>query len=363
MTTASAAAVLARLAASSGSRVDPPMVLPARTIVEMSGEAVRARLCTFTDGTGHEFCLRPDMTTPIAAMVARGDLPIGRFHYAGPVFRLPVGPGEPIEFEQVGFEWFGGGGGDEDAEALSLAFDAAHAATASCVARIGDVALFAALLEALPLSPSWRLRLRGAFARRRGPLELIADALERPAESALAAALARLSPEDARQLVEEMSAAANLRPVGGRTPADIAARLQEKGSHSPPSASALAPLKAYVELDVPAKAASKALKDFAASFHLDLGSAIEAFDARMNAIARRDPPGWSTARFSPSAGQRFRYYDGLVFELARAQEPDRPIVAGGRYDGLLQRLGAQTASTAIGAALRVDRFDVGEAKA
>ena len=67
------AAALAQVAGVSGQRVDPPTLMPAEIILELSGEAVRSRLCTFTDAAGQELCLRPDLTTPIAKQVASDD--------------------------------------------------------------------------------------------------------------------------------------------------------------------------------------------------------------------------------------------------------------------------------------------------
>ena len=76
--TPEAAAALARIARVSGVRAEPKTLLPAETILELSGEAVRSRLCTFTDASGTEHCLRPDLTTPIAQIVATRELQLLR---------------------------------------------------------------------------------------------------------------------------------------------------------------------------------------------------------------------------------------------------------------------------------------------
>ena len=54
-----------------GEFVDPPMVMPAAQPLELSGEAVRARLCVFTGTGGEECALRPDLTLPLA--IAQAD--------------------------------------------------------------------------------------------------------------------------------------------------------------------------------------------------------------------------------------------------------------------------------------------------
>ena len=50
------------------------------------------------------------------------------------------------------------------------------------------------------------------------------------------------------------------------------------------------------------------------------------------------------------------YYTGFVFELwARDKEGPVQLAGGGRYDTLLEMLGAEQAVTAIGCAIRTER--------
>ncbi|MEM1148095.1 MAG: ATP phosphoribosyltransferase regulatory subunit, partial [Pseudomonadota bacterium] len=84
------------LAQSGGDRVEPNVLIEARVPLELSGEAVRSRICTFVDDNGVEWALRPDLTLPVAlAEIAErrsGDRPEAIRHYRGPVFRLPALP-------------------------------------------------------------------------------------------------------------------------------------------------------------------------------------------------------------------------------------------------------------------------------
>ncbi|MDP3495957.1 MAG: ATP phosphoribosyltransferase regulatory subunit [Hyphomonadaceae bacterium] len=360
---AQAAAALARIARVSGVRAEPQTLMPAEVILELSGEVVRSRLCTFTDASGKEHCLRPDLTTPIAQMVASSELPVARYHGAGPVYRLPPrGSNDPVEHLQIGFEWFGNGGSpSEDAEALAVALEAAQAGGATgALVRFGDVAIYHAVLAALPLSPQWRDRLRRAFSRRKGPQELLADASR--GQSAGAGEVARLgllSPEEASR-----SVAAELQRLGveavGRSVGDIAARLRDKAADVAPAPAISAALNGYLDISVPMTASLGALQTFAREQGLDIAAALDAFAERLAIIAKLKPPFWAEAIFSAQAGRRFEYYDGFVFELARDGAADRPIVSGGRYDGLISRLsGGSREASAIGAALRADRLGEG----
>jgi ATP phosphoribosyltransferase regulatory subunit len=354
-------AALARVARVSGQRVDPPTLMPAETILELSGEAVRSRLCTFTDAAGEELCLRPDLTTPIARQVAAGDLPAARYHAFGPVFRLPpVGSDDAVEHLQIGFEWFGAGASpEEDAEAAAIALEAAKAGGAGVASvRFGDVALYRAVVDALPFSPHWRARLRKSFSRRRGPRELLASvAAGEPEVSPLAARIAAMSDADATRAIEQMLAEMDVTPVGGRGPEQIIARLRDKASDRTPDAATSALLVRYLDIAAPVGGSVVAVEAFARDAGLDIAPALDAFRRRLDRLASLSPPFWRDAAFSAEVGRRFDYYDGFVFELARTSAPDRPLVSGGRYDGLIGRLsgGARKAS-AVGAALRVDRL-------
>ena len=49
--------------------------------------------------------------------------------------------------------------------------------------------------------------------------------------------------------------------------------------------------------------------------------------------------------FSAAFARNLDYYTGFIFEMQDPRRDDgKPIVGGGRYDGLLQHLGARTRS-------------------
>jgi ATP phosphoribosyltransferase regulatory subunit len=116
----------------------------------------------------------------------------------------------------------------------------------------------------------------------------------------------------------------------------------------------------YLGLSAPVQDSADALAAFAKDADLSFGPALDAFRRRLERIDVLKPPFWKDAVFSAEAGRRFEYYDGFVFELARDSAFERPIVSGGRYDGLISRLsGGQRKASAIGAALRADRLEEG----
>ena len=60
--------------------------------------------------------------------------------------------------------------------------------------------------------------------------------------------------------------------------------------------------------------------------------------------------------FAASFGRGMDYYTGFVFELLDPGLSPKPVVAGGRYDDLMTRLGSQTPIPAVGFSIWIDRL-------
>ena len=88
-----------------------------------------------------------------------------------------------------------------------------------------------------------------------------------------------------------------------------------------------------------------------------MAPALDLFEARTGFLATR---GIDTkrVRFSTGFGRGFDYYTGFVFELTDPKRTGDPLVAGGRYDGLLARLGSADPIPAIGLAVWIERLAV-----
>src|SRR5690242_7412509 len=142
-------------------RIAPAILQPAEPFLDLSGEDIRRRMFPTTAPDGGEFCLRPDLTIPVSrdylASPSAGK-PAG-FSYLGPVFRHRTDA--PSEFLQAGIESLGRTDkAAVDAEMLVLGCEAtAHYGLAKPDIRMGDVALFAALIAGLDLAPAWKRRV------------------------------------------------------------------------------------------------------------------------------------------------------------------------------------------------------------
>ena len=105
--------------------------------------------------------------------------------------------------------------------------------------------------------------------------------------------------------------------------------------------------------------ASAALRALADDAQLDLDVALDAFDTRAGFIAARGVL-LDQVMFSARFGRNLDYYTGAVFEFRRKGDASgRPLVGGGRYDRLLQTLGASGPVPAVGCAVFIDRLQGG----
>ena len=341
---------------------EPPILQPAEPFLDLSGEDIRKSLYLTTDASGEELCLRPDLTIPVARQYlasGRAGQPAG-FSYLGPVFRYR---GErPSEFLQAGIESFGRQDrAAADAEMLAVALEAASAFGLTEVEiRTGDVALFNALIDALALYPVWRRRLIKDFNRKVS----LTDDIERmtlttaPGRNEYEGVLAALAGSDrkaALALVTDLMSIAGTTNVGGRTVAEIADRFLEQSTLKAGALprDAVTIIKRFLAISGDPDDAVAQLRALAADAKLDISAAIDLFESRVGFMAARGIDTRKT-RFSTSFGRGLDYYTGFEFELHASGNGTEPLVAGGRYDGLMTQLGSSAPIPAVGFSIWVE---------
>jgi ATP phosphoribosyltransferase regulatory subunit len=343
-------------------QAEPAILQPAEPFLDLSGEDIRKSLYLTTDPTGEELCLRPDLTIPVARdylASSRAGQPAG-FCYLGPVFRYRGGA--PSEFLQAGIESFGRQDrAAADAEMLALGLEATAAFGLTDVdIRTGDVALFIALIDALDLYPVWKRRLIKDFNRKisleqdLGRLTLATGSGRNEYEGVLAA-LAGSDRKAALALVTDLMSIAGATNVGGRSVSEIADRFLEqstlKGGALPRNA--LETIKRFLAIAGDPDDALGQLRALAADANLDIAAAIDQFENRIGFMAARGIDTGKT-RFSTSFGRGLDYYTGFEFELHGKGNGVEPLVAGGRYDGLMTQLGAGTPIPAVGFSIWIE---------
>jgi ATP phosphoribosyltransferase regulatory subunit len=350
-------------------RIAPSLLQPAEPFLDLSGENIRKRMYLTTAAGGGEFCLRPDLTIPVSrdylASTAAGQ-PAG-FCYLGPVFRHR--DDGPPEFVQAGIESFGRPDvAAADAEMLARGLEAtAHYGLPAPDIRLGDVALFTALIAALDLPPAWKRRLSKDFNRKAN----LARDLERlvlggtngnPEYQGVLAALAGSDPKGAHALVTDLLSIAGISAVGGRSVGEIADRFLEQATLG---ASAKLPrdvrsvIERFLAIGGDPDESATELRALAAEAGLGpgLSPALDLFEQRAGFLAAYgiEP---RRVHFSTAFGRGFDYYTGFVFELTDPARTGDPLVAGGRYDGLLTRLGSVEPIAAVGFAVWIERLAV-----
>jgi ATP phosphoribosyltransferase regulatory subunit len=358
-----AAALLAHYERAGYRRIEPPILQPAEPFLDLSGEDIRRRMY-LTEVSGREFCLRPDLTIPVSRQYLSSSFAgdAAGLCYLGPVFRHEEeGPNEIL---QAGIESFGRRDtAAADAEMLVLGLEAtAHYGLRSPEVRMGDVGLFMALVEALDLAPAWKRRLLKDY-NRASNLEHDLDRLglcaePRPGDyQGLLAALAGSDLKAAHALVTDLLSIAGLATVGGRSVHEIADRFLEQaalgvGARLPKDAKQV--IERFLKITGNPDAAVAEIRALAHSAGIRLDAPLDLFESRTGFLAAHDLD-IGRISFSTAFGRGVDYYTGFVFELYEETAPVA-LVAGGRYDELLTRLGALQPIPAVGFAVFIDRL-------
>jgi ATP phosphoribosyltransferase regulatory subunit len=344
--------------------IDPPVLQPAEPFLDLSGEDIRRRMFLTSDPHGRELCLRPDLTIPVsrAYLQSASAGKVAGYCYLGVVFRHREGAA--TEILQAGIESFGRQDkAAADAEMLSLGLEATTLyGLPTPEVRIGDVGLFTAFVAALDLAPAWKRRLVKDFNRKWSlahDLDQLALTATNgaPEYRGVLAALAGSDPRAAHHLVTDLLSIAGIAAVGGRSVAEIAERFLEQaalgaGTRLPRETRALIERFLAVRGD-PDEAAGE-LRALAADANLALAPALDLFETRTGFLAARGVD-VGAIHFSTAFGRGFDYYTGFVFELHDPRTKG-PLIAGGRYDGLLTRLGAQEQIPAVGFAASIEEL-------
>ena len=360
------AAVRAPFKAFGGVWSDAAVLQPLSLLLDLTGEAMRARLFTVAGEGAGELCLRPDFTIPIASAHIASGAQEGRYLYEGKAFRTaPRDLGRPVEFLQIGAEIYGAceDRAQQDAEVAALAWSAAAAGGRGDLGLVlGDVSLFDAFLAALDLPHAIRPRLSRTYARGRGVRTELARATAGAAAlrsgGRLAQLLSGLPEHEASSVLEEVWRLAGIQPVGGRSPAEIVHRLCARAGQT--SAAHLSVAEAdlvgrYLDIIAPPREALERVEALAYEAKVEFDVQLRPWVERLRAMVERGVPELAMI-FSTGFHRPFGYYDGLQFEVRSLELGfDRPVAAGGRYDSLAERLGARGRTGAVGCMVRPGR--------
>jgi len=277
--------------------VTTPTLEYLETIIRGAGEGVEDRLFKLVGIEGELLAFRPEMTVPIARLVATRlgteALPY-RLCYIASIFRGKETRGDRLrESTQAGVELVGAPGIDADAEVVALAVESMQeAGVEGFEVGIGHV----------------------GFLR-----ELLADGIEEGDQAEIKELLYRQDFVGLQERLQELDVDQGISEAILRLPAMRGTQALEEARRLCPTEPARAALEELQDL-------LEALQDYCprGRIQVDLGI-IRDFD----------------------------YYTGVVFE-GYAGNLGYPILGGGRYDHLLDRFGLPLPAT--GFALDVDRI-------
>jgi len=345
-------------------QIAPDIIQPADIFLERSGEDIRARTFVFTDPSGAEMCLRPDLTVPACRYhLSHVEDPSAerRYCYLGPAFRFPDELLSPQEFTQAGLEWFGAAEPAAcEARVLKLTISALEAAgLAKYRVTFGDLGLFSALLDDTAMPERWRKRLQHHFWRPHAFRELLDSFTAERASlrTSISPLIDRIDGGNALAIAETAIVERNLPLVGGRDLSEIAARLEGKAAdrrETPLERAKADQLNAYLAIAGQASATGSELERIGGGQLY--GKARDYFAKR---LFEMEELGLNPRRFHFAAGfgRDLEYYTGFTFQI-EADTPHGPIAVagGGRYDNLLSDMGSPVRVPAVGCAIHTDRL-------
>jgi ATP phosphoribosyltransferase regulatory subunit len=353
-------------------QVAPSIIQPADIFLDQIGEAIRGRTYVFTDLTGEELCLRPDLTVPVSRLYLerhpRADVE-ARYCYNGPAFRFQqkgASQTHPREFRQAGIECFGATDRDNaNAEVVLLVADAVRSAGLKQFRfRFGDIALFFTLLDALSLPERWRLKLRHYFWRPPAFHALLSRLAKGEASDSdgsiaeFAATLAAQTPSRAAELVANYLEINDLPLSGNRTMSEITERLLDHAADlraEPLPREVATVIDYYLAVEASPREAIDRIALIGQGAGIDLGPALYVLYRRFDMLEEHGI-NVDAASFATEFGRDLEYYSGLVFQIEVTGDKTSPIAGGGRYDGLLRSVGARAEVPAVGSAIHTERL-------
>jgi ATP phosphoribosyltransferase regulatory subunit len=319
-------------------------IIESKIIIERSGEIFKKSLLSFEDDNGKNFSLRPDLTISACLdyikNVKKG---VYKYAYFDQAYRRTFGKDSLVR-NQLGCEIIGSSNIQLNLEIINLIDQSLKRVTKNkTTIKVNDINIFYSLVNSLKLPSRWRLRLKRHFWRPNYFSELI---------------LRLESKSDLQKNISELDKKSYLRmkklkpneKIAGRKINEILNRFEKKIKEPRSNingARVIKIIKDFLKIKCPFKDAKNKLKKFEIKNNVNLQ--LNQFDIFNLKLKNND------AIFSTNIGRNAEYYTGLVFEIYEKSK-NINLASGGRYDNLLQTLGAKTKIPAIGGAINYDNI-------
>ena len=319
-------------------------IIESKIIIERSGEIFKKSLLSFEDDNGKNFSLRPDLTISACLdyikNIKKG---IYKYAYFDQAYRRTFGK-ESLVRNQLGCEIIGSSNLQLNIEIINLIDQSLKKVIRDqTIIKINDIKIFYSLVDSLKLPLRWRLRLKRHFWRPVYFNELISR-LESNSD------LQKNVFELDKKSYFKMKKLKQNDKIAGRQINEILNRFEKKLKEPRSNikgARVAKIIRDFLKIKCPFKDAKNELKKFETKNKINLKlKQFDIFDLKLKNI---------NTIFSTDIGRSTEYYTGLVFEIYKKSK-NLNLASGGRYDNLMQSLGAKNKIAAIGGAINYDNI-------
>ena len=325
-----------------------PSVIETNHIVQRSGESFRKFIFAFTDQTGKELCLRPDLTIASCLRYLEKNLKSKeKIFYSGQAYRKSQNKKESIVRDQVGFEIIGSQDEkNDDKEIINTSLKSLKDFKySSGTLTVGNVEIFNLLISKLDIPKRWKLRLSRHFWRE----NYFNDLLKRlETNSDVDPTIVEVDKIRYLKMLKDDQSSV----VASRTLKEILERFDKKikDPRRPNRGRNISKIiKEFLRIKCPINRAANELNKFFKKNRINLIVDQKYFPISKNKISRLN------VVFSTSFGRQLEYYTGMVFKIdIRSKSKIINCCNGGRYDRLISDLGSKKQTPAVGAAFNIN---------
>lgn len=319
-------------------------IIESKIIIERSGEIFKKSLLSFEDDNGKNFSLRPDLTISACLdyikNVKKG---VYKYAYFDQAYRRTFNK-ESLVRNQLGCEIIGSTKLQLNSEIINLIDESLKKLIKDkTTIKLNDINIFYSLVDSLKLPSRWRLRLKRHFWRPEYFSELMSRLSSNSDIQKNVFELDKKSYFKMRKLNQNSM-------IAGRKISEILSRFQKKikEPRSQINGKRIARIvNDFLKINCSFKNAKNELRKFEEKNNLNLK--LNNFDIFNLRFKNND------IYFSSNIGRNAEYYTGLVFEIYKKSK-SLNLASGGRYDNLMQTLGASKKIPAIGGAINYDNL-------
>ena len=327
--------------------IELPSVIETNHIVQRSGESFKKFIFSFTDQTGNELCLRPDLTIVSCLRYLENNLKgKEKISYSGQAYRKSENKKDSIIRNQIGFEIIGSQNEKiDDKEIINTSLKSLkNFKYSSGTITIGNVEIFNLLISKLDIPKRWKLRLSRHFWREK----YFNDLLKRlETNSDVDPTIVEIDKKRYLKMLKDNKASI----IANRTIKEILERFDKKikDPRKPSRGRNISKIiKEFLKIKCPINKAAKELNKFFKKNKINLVVDQKYFPISKNKISKLN------VIFSTSFGRQLEYYTGMVFKIdIRSKSRILNCCNGGRYDKLISDLGSKKQTPAVGAALNL----------